>query len=130
MNKRGQLLIEYVIGIILNIIFISILIGFIYLQGQGKNISEESYSKQIALLIDASNSDTDIIINMKDALDKKDKDFSFDKIVRITENTVYVKLSESSQAEYKFFNDVQVVARPYTENEYVIIIRAGEKNEN
>ena len=53
---------------------------------------------------------------------EKDKDFPFERVVSISGNSVIVKLSEDSQAEYKFFNDVQVVARPLNDKEYTIII--------
>ncbi len=136
-NKKANILTENVIFIILNLLFISILIGFLFLNSGGKAILEDNYAKQIALLIDSSyvhstSDKIEITVNMETALGEKAKNFPFEKVVTISGNTVTVKLDENSAGQYYFFNDVQVVARPINEKEYVIVVaqKTGEvKNE-
>ncbi|MEK6881807.1 MAG: hypothetical protein AABY22_19470 [Nanoarchaeota archaeon] len=135
MNKKANILTENVIFIILNLLFLSILIGFLVLQGGGKIVLEKNYAKQIALLIDSSytydqNDKIEIVINMEKALKEKDEDFSFDRVVSITGNEVKFKLSEKSEAKYYFFNDVNVAARPLNDKEYVIVIAVKEGENN
>jgi len=131
MNKKGNLLTENVIFIVLNLIFLSILIGFIFLQGAGKVVIEQNYAKQIALLIDSSEPGTDIILNVRSLVDEKDKNFPWRELIKVSGNTVFVKLSEDSRARYDFFSDVEVTVNPNTPEpknskdvvEYKIIIR-------
>ncbi|GAJ02310.1 unnamed protein product [marine sediment metagenome] len=55
MKKRGTILAENIIFITLNILFLVILILFIWKQGAGAIVLEQSYAKQIALLVDSTN---------------------------------------------------------------------------
>ena len=63
-GKKGAILMENVIFIILNILFITILILFLLRQGQGAVLLEQSYAKQIALLIDSAKPEMTIILDM------------------------------------------------------------------
>ncbi len=124
-NKRGTILVENVIFIVLNILFIAILILFISKQGSGAVVLEQSYAKNIALLIDSAKPVTEMKLNMKDAIDLAEKNgISREDIVRISGNIVVVKLSEKGRYEYSFFNNVDATAYPdvYPEKNYVIKI--------
>ena len=128
MKKRGQILVENVVFIILNLIFLTILILFIYSKSGSEALLEEKYSKQIALIIDSAKPQTEIHLNMKDAIEKAKNKWGEDKIgkiVSISGNIVTVKLREKGENSYSFFNDVDVSV--YHDNqknieEYVIII--------
>ena len=72
MQKRGQILVENVIFIILNVIFLTILILFLIKQGSGAVLLEDSYSKEIALMVDSAKPGTIITVNLE-----KIKDVSF-----------------------------------------------------
>jgi len=116
---------ENVIFIVLNILFITILILFISKQGSGAVVLEQSYAKNIALLIDSAKPVTEMKLNMKDAIDLAEKNgISREEIVRISGNIVLVKLSSSGGYEYSFFNDVDVTVYPdiYPEKNYIIKI--------
>jgi len=128
-GKRGQILPENVIFIVLNLIFLTILILFIYSKSGGEAVLEEKYAKQIALIIDSARPGMEIHLNMEDAFEKADKNgFSRDKIISIEENLVTVKLREKGGSSYYFFNDVglSVYYDSELKKDYVII--AGKYN--
>jgi hypothetical protein len=125
-NRRGaELLQQYVIFIVLNLIFMSVLLFFISSKINGVSVLEESYSKNIALLIDASTPIMEMKLNMEDAFDLAEKNkISRDEIVKIENNSVIVKLSATSGYTYGFFNDVDVTAYAdiYPSKNYLIKI--------
>ncbi|PIO07151.1 hypothetical protein COU59_03780 [Candidatus Pacearchaeota archaeon CG10_big_fil_rev_8_21_14_0_10_34_12] len=114
-GKRGQVLPENVIFIVLNLLFLAILILFIYSKSGGEAILEEKYAKQIALIIDSSKEGMEIQLNMEDAFEKADKN-NFDRkdvvIIDSQKNLVTVRLREGKGYSYGFFNDVNL-DKPY-----------------
>ena len=124
-NRRGVILVENIISIILNILFIIILSLFLFRQGNGAVILEQSYAKNIAFLIDSAKPIMEIKLNMEDALNLAEKNgISRDDIVKISGNLVIVKLGEKSSYQYSFFNNVDATAYPdiYPEKNYIIKI--------
>lgn len=119
---------ENVIFIILNILFLAILILFLLRQGQGAVLLEQSYAKQIALLIDSAKPGMVIILDMSKAKELAEKNgLEFEEIVIKANNVITVKLSEEGGYSYSFFNDVDVSVRPDNSdpeniNSYVIVI--------
>lgn len=114
MSKRGEetLLFQRVIFIILNLIFFSMLIIFVFRTASGAALYEQAYSKQIALLIDSSEKNTEISINFTKALDvAKKNDFSVEDIVFIDgeKNKVNVRLASQGGYSYQFFSDYDVL---------------------
>ena len=129
-SKRGNILTENIIFIILNIIFISILILFLFSKMGDSAVLEEKYAKQIALIIDSAKPGMEIDLEMKDAIKKAKKDWGEDRIddiVKIDKNFVAVKLREKGGYTYSFFNDVEVSAYPDQDYQsYIFLI--DEKN--
>ena len=122
MKKRGQILVENIIFIVLNLIFLTILILFIYSKSGAEAVLEEKYAKQIALLIDSAKPEMEIHLNMEDAIKKSERNnWGKDKIVSISGNTVTVKLREKGGNSYSFFNDIAVSAFP-DEEKYIFLI--------
>lgn len=124
-NKRGQILVDNVIFIILNILVLTILILFIYRQGNGAVFLEQSYAKNIALLIDAARPGMEMKLDMSNAIDLAEKSgLNRSEIVQINGNIVQVKLSKNGGYEYSFFNNVDVSAYPdaYPQKNYIIKI--------
>jgi len=112
-NKSGTILIENVIFIVLNVLFLVILILFLYRQGNGAIILEQSYAKNIALLIDSAKPVTEIKLNLGDAFALAEKNgVKSEDIVKINENVVTVKLSDKGGYQYSFFNDVDATTYP------------------
>jgi len=116
---------ENVIFIVLNILFISILALFIYKQGNGAIVLEQSYAKNIALLIDSAKPVSELRLNMEDAMDLAEKNgVDREQIVKIENNIVTVKLNKNSGYQYSFFNDVDATAYPdiFPNKNYIIKI--------
>jgi len=122
-NKRGMnLLTEQVVFIILNVLFLSILLAFLYFQGAGKIILEKNTAKQIALLIDSSNSGTEIVLDLSNLNEKKESEVAWRDVVSVSGKDVVVRLDEKSEGRYTFFNDVNVRIDPASETSYRIVI--------
>lgn len=119
-NKRGTILVENVIFIVLNLVFLSILFLFLFSKMESVAVLEERYSKQIALIIDAAKPGMMIFLDMKDAIEKTEKE-EIDEIVKINDNTVTVKLRQRGGYSYSFFNDV-VVTSYFSENNLILFI--------
>ncbi len=108
---------ENVVFIILNILFLSILILFLLKQGQGAALLEQSYAKQIALLIDSAEPGMTMILDMSKAKDLAEKNgLEFKDIVINTDNIITVRLSESGGYSYSYFKDVDVSLYPDNSN--------------
>lgn len=123
-SHRGNILVENVIFIILNLLFFTILILFLFSKVENAAVLEEKYAKQIALMIDSARPGTEIHFNVKQILDDAKDEKWTGKIIDINKNIVIVRLREKGGYPYSFFNDVDVTAYPDTTNneEYVIII--------
>jgi len=107
MKKKGNILTENIIFIILNLVFLTILVLFLFSKVGSAAVLEEKYAKQIALIIDSSKPEMRINLNMEDAIEKaKDEGWQENQIVSIIDNRVTVKLSEKGGYSYSFFNDV------------------------
>ena len=108
LRKKGNILTENIIFIILNLIFLSILILFLFSKVGAAAVLEEKYSKQIALIIDSAEPGMVIHLNMEDAIKKAEKEgLDIRRLVTIQNNIVTVRLQEGSGYSYSFFNDVE-----------------------
>ena len=124
MNKKATILLENIIFIVLNLVFLVILIFFVMSKVGGAAVLEEKYAKQIALIIDSAKPGMEIHLNVEDAIQKaKDENWE-ENVISIDENIVSVRLREKGGYEYSFFNDVSVNVYPDTTNnkEYVFIV--------
>jgi hypothetical protein len=98
--------------------FLAIMVAFLLKQSSGAVFLEETYSKQIALMIDSAKPGSVIKFNMEKAMKVSDReDFPFQDVVRKDGNRVIVQLSEKSGKEYSFFNDLEVHFFPDQNNE-------------
>lgn len=112
-NRKGQLLLDNIIFIILNLAVATILTLFLLRQGSGIIVLEQSYAKNIALLIDEGKPVTEMKLNMQDAFDLAQKNgIAREDIVKITGNIVTVKLSSKGGYQYSFFNNLDATAYP------------------
>jgi len=110
-NKRGNILTENIIFIILNLVFLSILIVFLVSKMSAAAVLEEMHAKQIALMISAAEPGMTIHLDMENAINiAKKEGINSGDVVTIKENVVTVKLREKGGYSYSFFNNVD--ARP------------------
>ena len=122
-NKRGMnLLTEQVVFIILNVIFLSILLAFLYFQGAGKIILEKNTAKQIALLIDSSNPETEIVLDLSELSKKKDPKLEWKDVISISGKDIIVRLDEKSEGRYSFFKNIDVRVDPASDTSYRIVV--------
>jgi hypothetical protein len=121
MRKKGTLLIENVIYIILNGVFLFALALFLIKQGSGAIVLEQAYSKEIALITDSAQPLMLIKINMeKGKKIAEENGIDFKDVVKIEGNIVSVKLTNNGGYSYSFFNDVDAKVYPEVnaQNEY------------
>jgi len=126
-SKRGNILTENVIFIVLNLIFLTILFLFLFSKMGDVGILEEKTAKQIALIIDSAKPGMEISLSIKDAVEKANKENREGKIVFIEGNIVTVQLKEGKGYSYSFFNDVELNKNyHYADegNEYNFIVEA------
>jgi len=107
-DKKGNLITENVIFIILNLVFLAIMVVFLVTKASDAAPMEEKYAKEIALMIDAAKTNMEINFDMGDAVNKaKKEEADLTKIVTFTDNKVEVKLRKDGDGySYSFFNDV------------------------
>lgn len=104
--KRGTILAENIIFIMLNLVFLTILFLFLFSKTGDASVFEEKYAKQIALIIDSAKPGMEISLNMKNAVEKaKDENWN-GKLVTIQDNIVTVQLREKGGYSYSFFNNI------------------------
>ena len=129
-GKRGNILTENIIFIILNLVFLTILVLFVFSKAGGAAVLEEKYAKQIALTIDAAKPLMIITLNMEDTFSEMEKNWDLkDAVVIDNENNlVTVKLGEKGGYSYSYFNDVDVTNYPDNKGGYVIRVN-NYKNE-
>jgi hypothetical protein len=124
-NKKAEILIGNLVFILLNAIFIFVLILFLFKQGEGAIVLEQTYAKQIALLVDSAHPDMLIKIDMEKGYKIAEKNgINFADAVSVHGNVVHVQLNDKSGYSYSFFNDVRLTAYPDKTQEglYVLAI--------
>jgi len=127
-GKKGNILTENIIFIILNLIFFTVLILFVFSRSGGAALLEEEYAKQIALMIDSAKPVMIFHLNVEELVEKAVEEGFQGEIISVGENIVTIKLRNKGGYSYSFFNDVNVSAYPDISSpsnpikEYVIII--------
>lgn len=126
-SKRGNILTENIIFIVLNLIFVTILTLFLFSRMGSGAVLEEKYAKQIALILDSAKPGMIIHLNMEDAIESAEEELGesqIGNIVSIDGNIVTVKLQDGSGYSYSFFNDAEVTTYLDTTNnkEYVLVV--------
>jgi len=131
-NKRGDTyVLETTFFIILNVIFFVMMLVFVNRAASGAVIYEQTYAKQIALLLDDAKPGTTISLNMDKGVEiAKENKIAVDKIVEINEKENRVKVSLTGKGGYSFqyFSDYSIEIG-FTENFLVLKIKEGAKNE-
>jgi len=111
MNKKGIVLVENVIFVVLTLVVFAILIVFVSVQGNSAAIQEEKLCKQIVLLIDAAQSGTLIELDISKKLNiaRKNNINKRDFVgIDNDNNLVIVKLRQDGFYDYAFFNDLDI----------------------
>jgi hypothetical protein len=107
-NKRGDLLHEELIFIILVIVFYSAMIIFSTRAGSGATFVEQTYAKKIALLIDQGKPGTTIELEVNDVFSIADKNkINRQETITINneKNNVIVKADKGEGYSFDFFSE-------------------------
>jgi hypothetical protein len=130
-NRKGTILTENIVFIVLTLVFLTILILFIFSKMGDVARMEERYAKQIALLVDSSEPVMTIGLNMEDAIEKAEKEGrDLSDLVSIEGNIVNVQLREKGGYSYSFFSDVKVEDPYFNQNNLILIINPKGELEN
>lgn len=115
-NRKAELLMENVVFILITIMFFGMMFLFINIKSNSAYLIEEVNAKKIALLIDAAESDTKIIVDV-DEVFAKNKLVGVNPLVVDSENNVVrIKMSEKTGYSYGFYNK-KAVNSEFTEQE-------------
>ncbi|MEX0920823.1 MAG: hypothetical protein WDZ62_01010 [Candidatus Pacearchaeota archaeon] len=115
-NKSGNILTENIIFIILNLVFISILLLFVFSKMSSAAVLEEKYAKQVALIIDSAEPVMSIDLEMEDAIKIAEREgIDLNTIITKEGNMISVKLRDGGGYSYSFFNNVSVDLRLNTD---------------
>lgn len=109
-DKKGvDLIWELIMFVILNALFFGGMFIVVFRVCEGAAYYEQSYAKQIALLVDGSKPGTQILINA-DVMQKfiKDNKIPLENVVSINNNKIIVKLSPGDGYSFVYFSDYDV----------------------
>ena len=121
-NRKGNILLENIILITLNVLFVIILATFLFTKTASAAVLEEKYAKEIALIIDSAKSGMAVFLEMEDAIEIAGKEnIPVGEIITLNENVVTVKLSEKGGYSYSFFNDLRVSTLHDDGNRFVFL---------
>ena len=109
MNKKAAdtTVIENTIFIVLNIVFFAIMLIFVYNSGSNILVKEQSYAKEIALIIDNCKPGMSVLLNINDLIETaKKNNFPVENIVKLDKkNSVFGFQYFSKDAEVKLNNN-------------------------
>ena len=112
MNKRADtMVLGTVIFIILNIIFFVVMVGFVYSSGNRDFVYEQTYAKEVALMIDKAEPEMAILLDISKLIEIAEENKKpTEEIFKINknENKIFVSLSGERGYSYKYFSDVEV----------------------
>lgn len=134
MNKRGEdLSYETVVFLLIVLAFFAIIMVFVYKSAYGSAIYEQTYAKQIGLMIDGSKPGMTISVDMGKIVDlsksKKEKAYIF----RINNEAKEISVSSSEKGGYSFqyFSgyNVSILRQPSVEPEArELVLKIGDEN--
>ncbi len=128
MKKRGSvdLMNSVVIFLLLNILFFSIMMGFVYISSSKSALYEQAYSKQIALMIDSAKPGTAFELDISKMFDVARKNEKFEKLISVNEenNAVIVNLDINSggyTSRYVNSAKIKIVENRFDEKLYIFV---------
>ena len=131
-DKRGEDIFPNVIFIVVNILFFSMLMLFVFKASTGAMVYEQAYVKQIALLIDYSTPKTDVKIDFTKAMEVAKENKKTGDLVKIDDVNKEVIVSLSGQGGYafKYFSDYDVSPKIVNNFLFLSIKSKGTAPEN
>jgi len=131
-GRKGEDIFPNVIFIVINLLFFSILLIFIFNASTGAFIYEQAYAKQIALLIDYSTPKTDIKIDLSKAIEVAGKNEKVGDLVVIDNEKKEVLVSLTNRRVYvmKYFSDYEISSEVLNGFLFLSISEDGDEKES
>lgn len=133
MNKKADFVTENVVYLTLNLMLFLALIYFIVTIAEGKNIYEQVYAKQIALLIDSSKPGITFSLNIQEIMKfVKNPEKAF--IIDSSNKKVTVNLGSLKGYSFNFFTDAKISysfqkIKQDSSIQNFLVVKLEEKNE-
>lgn len=135
-NKKGEgtkMLLVLIITLIVNVIFFTGMFYFVERSGSTPSIYEHFYAKKLALIIDNSNPDTIVSLNINDLNQFfGENKLNINNVFIIQNNKVIVKLNNNPGYSFDYFSDYDVEISshkdPETQDLFVDILIKERKN--
>lgn len=111
-NKRGETaILEITIFILLNLAFFVVMLMFVYSSGNRDFVYEQTYAKEIALIIDDSKPEMAILFDISELVEiAKENKKDINDVVKLDgeNNRVFVSLKGERGYSYKYFTNAEV----------------------
>ena len=109
-NRKGMTtLLVLVVFLVLVFSFVAIMVTFIDYSGSRTLIYEQSYAKQIALIIDNSRPEMAVLLDVSEGLEvAKKQDVDLSKSFVLKDGRVLVDLGRSGGYSYEYFSDYDI----------------------
>jgi len=109
MNKKGKVLFETIIFIVLNIVFFVVMLIFIQSSGNRAFIFEQTLAKEVALIMDHAKPEMSILLDISKFVEvAKENNQEIENIIRIEDNNVEVRLKQKGGYSYQYFSDYDI----------------------
>lgn len=125
MNTKGNIIIENVIFLILNLVFFGIMIAFISSNSYGRPVYEQAYAKQIALMIDEAKPEMTISLDMREVVDKYKRKVSDIVELDNEDRRITIRLGDRGGRSFDYFTDAKVSFEQ--QGKYNLIIKVEGK---
>ncbi|MDD5193573.1 MAG: hypothetical protein PHF67_03215 [Candidatus Nanoarchaeia archaeon] len=106
------IILENLVFWVLNIVFFVVMLIFVYNSGNNIIVQEQSYAKEIALIIDNCKPGMSVLLNMDALIESaKKNNFPVENIVKLDKknNRVLVSLKQNSVFGFQYFSkDVEI----------------------
>ena len=111
-NKKGDVaLINVIMFLVLNLVFVSVMFVFVDYAGSRALIYEQSYAKQIALIIDNAKPEMVVLLDVERAIKfAKENNQELKNVFRLDneKNKITVHLTKQGGYGYIYFSDYDV----------------------
>ena len=111
-GKKGEtIVLEATIFILLNLAFFVIMLLFVNSSGNRDFVYEQTYAKEIALMIDNSKPEMSLLLDISELVDiAKENKKNISEIIKLDkiENKIFVSLSGERGYSYKYFTKADI----------------------
>jgi len=97
--------------ITLNILFFVLVSLFIYRSASGSLVYEESYAKNIALLLDSAKPDMYLVLDISPLIENAEENKYSGELVSVKDNLVKVQLDSSGSYSLNYFSNYSISSR-------------------